>query len=125
LQECIVQLIYGAVAVYVRKIAALHTELSQACGTSDDVIGADSTDDSVAVWCGTPLSILSQLRSELSKFAPEKLAQLQVLQLLHIVVVKSGLTSLVHASNLHHDARVKLSNYVMHGATPAKLMLAI
>jgi hypothetical protein len=109
----------------VRKIAALYTELSQASGTSDDVIGANSTDNSVAVWCGTPLSILSQLRSELSKFAPEKLAQLQVLQLLHIVVVKSGLTSLLHASNLHHDARVKLSNYVIHGATPAKLMLAI
>lgn len=84
-----------------RKIATLHTELSQASGTSDDVIGAGSTDDSVAVWKGTPLSILSQLRSELSKFAPEKLAQLQVLQLLHIVVVKSGLTTLLHASNLH------------------------
>ena len=108
-----------------RKIAALYTELPQASGTSDDVIGASSADDSVAVWCGTPLSILSQLRSELSKFAPEKLAQLQVLQLLHIVVVKSGLTSLLHASNLHHDARVKLCNYVMHGATPAKFMLAI
>jgi len=125
LQGCIVQLIYGAVAVYVRKIAALYTELPQASGTSDDVIGASSADDSVAVWCGTPLSILSQLRSGLSKFAPEKLAQLQVLQLLHIVVVKSGLTSLLHASNLHHYARVKLSNYVMNGATPAKFMLAI
>ncbi len=71
-----------------RKIAALYTELPQAGGTSDDVIGASSRYDSVAVWCGTPLSVLSQLRSEISVFATEKLAQLQVLQLLHIVVVK-------------------------------------
>jgi len=63
----------------VRKIAALYTELPQASGTSDDVIGAGSTDDIVAVYCGTPHSIMSQLRSELSKFAPEKLTQLQVL----------------------------------------------
>jgi len=107
-----------------RKITALHTQQSQASEAGDKFINASCVDDSVAVWCGTPNSSLSQLRGILSKFAPEKLAQFLIFQLFNIVVVESGLTPLLHAVNLHYYTCAEYSKNVMKCTTPAKNMPA-